>query len=79
MILMNAAMGSMIYTNSMLNPILYAFLSEPFRKAFILAFKCAANTKFGSPMDNRHSLQRKQKNNQYVSRKHYGEAELAPE
>lgn len=29
------------YANSMINPILYAFLSEIFRKSFLKAFKCA--------------------------------------
>ena len=31
------------YMNSMLNPLLYAFLSENFRKSFIKAFRCATN------------------------------------
>lgn len=30
------------YSNSMLNPLLYAFLSENFRQSFIKAFKCAS-------------------------------------
>lgn len=29
------------FTNSMINPILYAFLSDVFRKSFLKAFKCA--------------------------------------
>lgn len=36
------------YTNSMMNPILYAFLSENFRQSFIKAFKCVALSEFNS-------------------------------
>lgn len=32
------------YANSMFNPVLYAFLSENFRKSFIKAFKCASQS-----------------------------------
>ena len=32
------------YSNSMINPLLYAFTNESFREAFISAFKCAADS-----------------------------------
>lgn len=34
----------MSYANSMMNPVLYAFLSENFRKSFAKAFKCATKS-----------------------------------
>lgn len=44
------------YANSMLNPLLYAFLSENFRKSFIKAFKCATKAEVNGELANEHSL-----------------------
>ncbi|CAH1793451.1 unnamed protein product [Owenia fusiformis] len=43
------------YCNSMLNPCLYAFLSDNFRKAFIKAFKCANNLEVNRELANENS------------------------
>ena len=40
----------MSYANSMLNPVLYAFLSVNFRKSFIKAFQCASPTEVNSAL-----------------------------
>ena len=44
------------YANSMLNPLLYAFLSENFKKSFIKAFKCAARAEVNGELANEHSM-----------------------
>ncbi len=44
------------YANSMLNPVLYAFLSENFRKSFIKAFKCATQAEVNGALANEHSM-----------------------
>ena len=44
------------YVNSMLNPVLYAFLSENFRKSFIKAFRCATKAEVNGELANEHSL-----------------------
>ncbi len=44
------------YANSTLNPLLYAFLSENFRKSFIKAFKCATKAEVNGELANEHSL-----------------------
>lgn len=36
--------GCLAYSNSSVNPVLYAFLSENFKKSFIKVFSCAAST-----------------------------------
>lgn len=41
-ILLYQVLTLLSYTNSMLNPILYAFLSDNFRKSFMKAFRCAS-------------------------------------
>lgn len=46
----------MSYANSMLNPLLYAFLSENFRKAFEQAFHCAASVDANSALQHEHSV-----------------------
>lgn len=46
----------MSYTNSMLNPVLYAFLSENFRKSFIKAFECASVSEVNAALQTEHSI-----------------------
>ena len=46
----------MSYANSMLNPLLYAFLSENFRKAFINAFHCAGPAEVNGTLQAEHSV-----------------------
>ena len=46
----------MSYANSMLNPLLYAFLSENFRKAFINMFQCAASAEVNGTLHAEHSV-----------------------
>ena len=43
------------YANSLLNPLLYAFLSENFRKSFIKAFHCADMREVNGALNNEHS------------------------
>ncbi|ELT94371.1 hypothetical protein CAPTEDRAFT_103054, partial [Capitella teleta] len=50
-LLMSQIITVMSYANSMLNPLLYAFFSENFRKTFLKAFSCA------SPADVNRALQ----------------------
>ena len=45
------------YANSVLNPILYAFLSENFRKSFAKAFACASQAEANTALNaNDHSV-----------------------
>ena len=44
------------YANSMLNPLLYAFLSDNFRKSFIKAFKCATYTEVNGTLHAENSI-----------------------
>ena len=44
------------YANSMLNPLLYAFLSDNFRKSFIKAFKCATVAEVNGTLQQEHSV-----------------------
>nr|AKQ62998.1 orphan G-protein coupled receptor 4 [Platynereis dumerilii] len=46
----------MSYANSMLNPVLYAFLSDNFRKSFIKAFKCATPNEANCALKAEHSV-----------------------
>ena len=46
----------MSYTNSMLNPVLYAFLSDNFRKSFIKAFECASVSEVNAALHAEHSV-----------------------
>lgn len=46
-IAMTTFVYALAYANSAVNPILYAFLSENFKKSFIKAFKCAAGSDAG--------------------------------
>ena len=46
----------MSYANSTLNPVLYAFLSENFRKSFIQAFKCAKAADVNAALHTEHSV-----------------------
>lgn len=46
----------MSYANSMLNPLLYAFLSDNFRKSFIKAFECATVTEANCALQAEHSV-----------------------
>ena len=43
------------YANSLLNPLLYAFLSDNFRKSFIKAFHCADSREVNRTLNNEHS------------------------
>ena len=43
MLNMNYVFTLLMYTNSMVNPLLYAFTNEAFRKSFICAFCCAVD------------------------------------
>lgn len=45
----------MSYANSMLNPLLYAFLSDNFRKSFMKAFSCATAAEVNGALQNEHS------------------------
>ncbi|ESO84144.1 hypothetical protein LOTGIDRAFT_108441 [Lottia gigantea] len=54
------------YTNSMLNPFLYAFLSENFRKSFMKAFKCVSPTDANKSLCHENSMF--PKNNQNFGR-----------
>ena len=44
------------YANSMMNPVLYAFLSENFRKSFAKAFKCANEAEVNRALQGDHSM-----------------------
>lgn len=44
------------FTNSMLNPLLYAFLSDNFRKSFMKAFKCASPREVNKSLCNENSV-----------------------
>ncbi|XP_041364874.1 somatostatin receptor type 2-like [Gigantopelta aegis] len=44
------------FTNSMLNPFLYAFLSDNFRKSFLKAFKCASPADINKSLCGENSL-----------------------
>ena len=46
----------MSYTNSMLNPLLYAFLSDNFRKSFIKAFHCASRDEVNHALQHEQSI-----------------------
>ncbi|KAK2185333.1 hypothetical protein NP493_240g06001 [Ridgeia piscesae] len=46
----------MSYANSVLNPLLYAFLSDNFRKSFIKAFECATNAEVNGALHADHSV-----------------------
>ncbi|PVD39500.1 hypothetical protein C0Q70_02134 [Pomacea canaliculata] len=44
------------FANSMLNPVLYAFLSDNFRKSFIKAFKCVSPKEVNKSLGNENSM-----------------------
>ncbi|XP_005095139.1 somatostatin receptor type 2-like [Aplysia californica] len=44
------------FANSMLNPFLYAFLSDNFRKSFVKAFKCLSNVEMNKSVCNENSV-----------------------
>jgi len=44
------------FANSMLNPFLYAFLSDNFRKSFMKAFKCASPREVNKSLCNENSV-----------------------
>lgn len=44
------------FANSMLNPLLYAFLSDNFRKSFAKAFKCATSADINKSLINENSI-----------------------
>lgn len=46
----------MSYANSMLNPLLYAFFSENFRKTFLKAFSCASPADVNGALQVEHSM-----------------------
>ncbi|KAK3091210.1 hypothetical protein FSP39_017982 [Pinctada imbricata] len=51
------------YANSMLNPLLYAFLSENFRRSFVKAFRCTSLTDVNRSLVNENSVFPKRSNN----------------
>lgn len=61
------------FANSMLNPLLYAFLSDNFRKSFAKAFKCATQAEINKSLINENSvftkLSGKRKNGKNNNRK----------
>ena len=44
------------YANSMLNPVLYAFLSENFRRSFVKAFQCTSSADVNRSLCNENSI-----------------------
>lgn len=50
------ALTVLTFTNSMLNPLLYAFLSDNFRKSFKKAFKCASPREVNKLLCNENSV-----------------------
>jgi somatostatin receptor 2 len=55
-ILLLNAFTVLTFTNSMLNPLLYAFLSDNFRKSFVKAFKCASPREVNKLLCNENSV-----------------------
>ncbi|KAH9489406.1 Somatostatin receptor type 2 [Bulinus truncatus] len=56
MILLMNGFTILSYANSMLNPFLYAFLSDNFRKSFVKAFKCVSSIDAKSSVCNENSV-----------------------
>lgn len=64
--------GCLVYLNSSLNPLLYAFLSDSFKKSFLKACTCANKNDFyifrtDSPMQSRFSKTRSSEKRHYTS------------
>ncbi|KAM7358565.1 uncharacterized protein ACRADG_003493 [Cochliomyia hominivorax] len=55
-ILLFLLFGCLAYSNSAMNPILYAFLSENFRKSFTRAFTCMKHHEIEAQLINEHSV-----------------------
>ncbi|KAK0051820.1 somatostatin receptor type 2 [Biomphalaria pfeifferi] len=56
MILLLNGFTVLSYANSMLNPLLYAFLSDNFRKSFVKAFKCVSSLEAKTSVCNENSV-----------------------
>ncbi|XP_062132851.1 somatostatin receptor type 5 [Drosophila sulfurigaster albostrigata] len=59
-ILIFLLLGALVYSNSAVNPILYAFLSENFRKSFFKAFTCMNKQEINAQLQNEPSVFTKQ-------------------
>lgn len=59
-ILIFLLLGALVYSNSAVNPILYAFLSENFRKSFFKAFTCMNQQDINAQLQNEPSVFTKQ-------------------
>lgn len=64
--------GCLVYLNSSLNPLLYAFLSDSFKKSFLKACSCANKSEFNifqteSPVPSRFSKTRSSEKRHYSS------------
>jgi hypothetical protein len=64
--------GCLVYLNSSLNPLLYAFLSDSFKKSFLKACSCASRNDFlvfqtDSPAPSRFSRNRSSEKHRYYS------------
>ncbi|XP_011214313.2 somatostatin receptor type 2 [Bactrocera dorsalis] len=55
----------LVYSNSAVNPILYAFLSDNFRKSFYKAFTCMTNHEMNAQLQAEPSLLAKQSNSKH--------------
>ncbi|KAH8370950.1 hypothetical protein KR093_005617 [Drosophila rubida] len=59
-ILIFLLLGALVYSNSAVNPILYAFLSENFRKSFFKAFTCMNKQEINAQLQHEPSVFTKQ-------------------
>ena len=63
------------FANSMLNPLLYAFLSDNFRKSFAKAFKCATSAEINKSLVNENSIFTKANGRKRSSRNNHHKSE----